>query len=169
MAQNFSLSPQNKNSINSPSAWHKSILHFINIYLLMQTPIQNLGLFIPTNHKQFYSNPRGPICFPDFHTIHCTPHLDSPHCTLYITSINAIHSISTFINFSICTFQIFFLSSTLNFHHPTFTFKITNPNNIFVLPVLCLAILSNSRPSRHESTSTGSWVFWSIARYTIIA
>ena len=31
---------------------------------------QRFQTFIPTSLKQFYSNPRRPTCFPDFHTIH---------------------------------------------------------------------------------------------------
>ena len=48
---------------------------------------------IPASLKQFYSNLRGLICFSNFHMIHCTLqlfNLNSPHCTLLVTSINAI-------------------------------------------------------------------------------
>ena len=81
--------------------------------------------------------PEGPLTFPDFHTIHCTTHLFnliSPHCTLFLTSINAI------ILFIFNIHQLFhmllpnFLSIIHTyFHRPTFIFKTTNSNN-FLLP-----------------------------------
>ena len=83
--------------------------------------VKDFKHFIPTSLKQFYSNPRGPTCFPDFHTIHCTPHLfnlNSPHCTLFLyllASMLSLHLFSTLINSSMCSFQIFFRSSTLTF------------------------------------------------------
>ena len=184
-------SPQNKHSINSPSPWHKSILHFIIIYHLTQTPIQNLLVQFKSMFQQLYSpirvwikgisfpfkigtnelnthssgnlflkkitlnmfvkdfkhlsppalkilsQPRGSNCFPDFHTIHCTPHLfnlNSPHCTLYLTSINAI---TPFI-FNIHQLFHMLLSDFLSiihtyFYHHTFIFNTSNPKNIFLL------------------------------------
>ena len=64
----------------------------------------------------FLQQPKGPTCFLDFHMIDCTPHpfsLNSSHCTLYFTSINVI-TFSTFMNFSICSFEIFSQSSTFS-------------------------------------------------------
>ena len=99
---------------------------------------QRFQTLIPTSLKQFYSNPRGPTCFPDFHAIRCSLYffnLNSPHCTFYLISINAI----TAVIFNIP--QLFhvllpdFLSIIQNyFHRPTSIFKTTNPNNIFLLP-----------------------------------
>ena len=52
----FSKSPQNKHIINSSSSpWHKSILHFINIYHIMQIPIQNLLEQFKSMFQQLYS------------------------------------------------------------------------------------------------------------------
>ena len=51
----FSKSPQNKRSINSPSLWHKPILHFINIYHLTQALIQNLLIQFKSMFKRLYS------------------------------------------------------------------------------------------------------------------
>ena len=193
------MSPQNKHSINSPSPWHKPILHFINIYHLIHMPIQNLlkqfksmiqqlyfpirvwikgspfPLKIATNTlnihsssnlslkkisvnvcqrfqtliaislKQFYSNHRRPTCFPSFHLIHCTMHLfniNSPHCTLYLTSIlQSLHSFSTFINFSICSFQIFFRPCTFSFNPPLSSLRQLTPATSFFSPTFCLVIL----------------------------
>ena len=98
---------------------------------------------IPTSLKHFYSKPRGPTCFPDFHAIHGTPHLFNlrvPHWTLYfIASVLSLHSFSTFIRFSICSFQILFRTSTLT---------LITPLSSSVSPALCLVILNSSRISK---------------------
>ena len=46
---------QNKHSINSPSPWHKSILHLINIYHLTQASIQNLLIQFKSMFQKLYS------------------------------------------------------------------------------------------------------------------
>ena len=88
---------------------------------------------------------RGHTCFPNFHSIHCTMHLfnmNSPHCTLYLTSIMlSLHSFSTFINFSICSFQIFFQPSTLSFTAPLSSLRQLTPATFFFSPTFCLIIL----------------------------
>ena len=50
----FFRTPQNKHSINSSFPWHKPILHFIDIYDLTQTPMQNLVQF-KSMSQQLYS------------------------------------------------------------------------------------------------------------------
>ena len=105
----------------------------------------------PALKNSTYSNSKGPICFPDFHTIHRKLHLfnlNSPHCTLYPFSINAItpfifnihepfhRLLPDFLSSSTLTFTEPFhrlLPDFLSiihtyFHCPTFCFKTTNPN-----------------------------------------
>ena len=101
---------------------------------------------IPTSLKQFYRNSGGSTSFPNFYSIHCTPHLfnlSSPHCTLYLTSISAI------ILFFFNIYQLFhmllldfLLIIYTYFHRPTFIFKTTNPNNA---PLLPSPLLGNSK------------------------
>ena len=86
--------------------------------------------------KQLYSNPKGPTCFPDFHTIHGTAHilnLNSPHCILYLTSINVVTPFSFSIHHLFQMLLPDFLSIIHTyFHHPTFILKIFFlPNPLF--------------------------------------
>ena len=69
-----------------------------------------------------------------------------------ISHIILIISISIFINFSICSFQIFFRSSVLTFTASLSSLRQLTPTTSFFCPTICLEILNNSRPSRHEST-----------------
>ena len=93
---------------------------------------QRFQTLIPTSLKQFYSSPRGPTCCPDFHTVHCTPllfNLNSTDCTCYLTSNNAITPFTCNIH---QLFNMLLLDCLLII--PTFIFKKTSPNNIFLLP-----------------------------------
>ena len=105
--------------------------------------------------------PEGPLAF--LSTIHCTPHLfnlNSLHCTLYFTSVNTIIPFIFNINFPICSFQIFFQSSTLTFTALLSSLRQLTPTASLFTPTLCLAILNNSQPSKHKSTfSTTSQSF----------
>ena len=75
------------------------------------------------------------------------------------------HSFSTFVKFSLCSFQIFFQSSTLTFSTPLSSLRQLT-QTFFLSPNLFLTILNNSRPSWHKSTfSSAYWIFWSIAIY----
>ena len=105
------------------------------------------------------ATPEG-TCFPNFHTIYCTPplfNLNSCYCILYLISISAI---TPFIFNILQLFHLllpdFILIIHTYFHLSSFIFKTTNLN-IFLLPsffspTLYLTILSNSRPSQYEST-----------------
>ena len=83
---------------------------------------QRFQRLIPTSLKQFYSNPTGPLAFSIFiqfithHTFSTSILLIAPSTLL--ASMQSHRSFSTFINFSICSFHIFFQSSTLTFTAP---------------------------------------------------
>ena len=79
------------------------------------------------------------------------------------------YSFSTSISISICSFQIFFESSTLTLTAPFSSFRQVTPMTSFFYSILCLEILNNSRSSRHKTFYfTTSHAFWSIAVYTTL-
>ena len=54
----------------------------------------------------------------------------------------SLHSFSTFINFSVCSFQIFFQSFTLTFTSPLSLLRQLTPTTSFFSPTLCLTYIS---------------------------
>ena len=125
--------------------------------------VQDFKHLSPLPLNNYTATPEGPLAFPDFHTIRCTPppfNLSSPRCTLYLTSINAI---TPFI-FNIHQLFYMLLPDFLSIIH-TFTTLLSSlrqltPATSFFSPNLCLVILNTSRPSQHKSAfSTVSQAF----------
>ena len=115
---------------------------FVKDFKHLSSPTLNISI----------ATPDGPLAFPIFirfiaHRTSSTSILLTAPSTL-LASMLSLHSFSTFINFSICSFQIFFRSSTLTFTAPLSSFRQLIPTTSLFSPALCLAILNNSRPSR---------------------
>ena len=95
---------------------------------------------------------RGPIWFLNFHLTRFSRHLlnlDFRHCTLYLTSINAITPFIFNIHQPFHVLLPNFLSIIyLYFHCPTFILKATNANISF----LPSALFSNSKQLRTITT-----------------
>ena len=62
-----------------------------------------------------------------------------------LASMLSFHSFSTFINFSMCSFQIFFPSSTLTLTVPLSSLRQVTSTTSFFSPNYCLAIPNNSQ------------------------
>ena len=162
LSLNFSLSLLRTNSINSPSPWHKPILHFINIYHLTGSPFP---LKISTNELNIHSSgnlslnkilnmfvkdfkhlsspvldnsittPEGPLAFPIFIRF-IAQRTSSTSILLTAPSTLLASMLSLHFQHS-PTFP--YAPCRFSFDHPhfhrlIFIFKTTDPNNIFFSP-----------------------------------
>ena len=110
----------------------------------------------PPASNNSIATPQGPFVFLIFIRF-IAGHISSPSVLLsapstVLVSMLPLYSFSTFINLSICSLQIFFRSFTLTFTIPLSSLRQLTPTTFFFSPILCLAILNNSQPSRQEST-----------------
>ena len=117
--------------------------------------VKDFKYLSPTALKNSIGNPEGPLAFPIFIRFiadhaSLTSILPTAPSTL-LASMLSLHLFSTFINFSICYFQVFFRSYTLTFTASLSSLRQLTPTTSFFSPTLCLAILNNSQPSQHES------------------
>ena len=132
------------NELNIYSSGNLSLNKILNMFA------KDFKHLSPPALKNSVVTPEGLLACPIFirfvaHRTSSTSILLTAASTL-LASMLSLHSFSVLINISICSFQIFFRSSTLTFTAPLPSLRQLAPTTSFFSPTLCLAILNTSQP-----------------------